>query len=102
MKYEFLTLARAELEATFDFYEDRRPGLGDEFTAEVESTVAKILQHPTLWTRLSGNVRRCRLSRFPYALIYQIRRDLILIVAVAHLRRDPNYWKGRLIAKESP
>jgi len=102
MKYEFLTLARAELEAAFDFYEDRRPGLGDDFTAEVESTISRILQSPTTWTKLSGNIHRCRLPAFPYAVIYQIRRDLILVLAVAHSRRDPNYWKGRLGSKKLP
>lgn len=95
MQYEFLALARAELEAAFDFYEDRRPGLGDEFSAEVEAAISRILRNPTTWTRLSGTIHRCRLSGFPYALIYQIRRDLILILAVAHSRRDPNYWKRR-------
>ncbi|HEV2852966.1 MAG TPA: type II toxin-antitoxin system RelE/ParE family toxin [Thermoanaerobaculia bacterium] len=96
MKYIFLAPARTELQEAVYYYEDRRPGLGEEFAAEVKSTIGRILLNPTVWTRISKNVRRCRLRRFPYALIYQARRDAIVVVAVAHLRRDPDYWRSRL------
>jgi hypothetical protein len=96
MDHEFLAPARAELDEAFDFYESQRPGLGAALTVEIEAAIAKILQKPTLWAKLPGDVRRCRLIRFPYALIYQIRGSLILIVAVAHLRRKPAYWRNRL------
>ena len=83
-------------EEAFDFYEDRRLGLGDELTADYESAVAKILRNPTIGRRLTGDVRRWSLQQFPYALIYQIHPDFILIVAVAHFRRKPGYWRNRL------
>jgi len=96
MHYKVLPPARAELEEAFDFYEDRRLGLGDELTADYESAVAKILRNPTIGRRLTGDVRRWPFHEFPYALIYQIRQDSILIVAVAHFRRKPGYWRNRL------
>jgi toxin ParE2 len=96
MKYDFLAPARAELQEAVYYYEDRRPGLGEEFATEVRDTIDRILLNPTVWAKLSANVRRCRLRRFPYALIYQVKPDLILVVAVMHLRRDPVYWRSRL------
>lgn len=96
MRHAFLPSAKAELQEAVDFYEDRRAGLGEEFAAEVRSTVGRILLNPTAWSKLSENARRCRLRRFPYGLIYQIRRDQILILAVMHFRRSPGYWRSRL------
>jgi len=96
MKYSFLAPARAELREAKNFYEDRQPGLGEEFSIEVQETIGRILLNPTMWARLSGRSRRCRLRRFPYAVIYQLRREEILIVAVAHLRREPTYWRNRI------
>lgn len=96
MKYTFVASARAELREAEKFYDSRRPGLGEEFSAEVRQTISRILQSPTLWTRLSENTYRCRLNRFPYFLIYQKKPDRIRIVAVAHFRRNPGYWRNRL------
>jgi len=85
MRYSFLAPARAELREAIDFYDDRRPGLGADFSAEVKSTIDRILLNPTTWARTSERSRRCRLRRFPYAVIYQIRGDEILIAARPHL-----------------
>lgn len=41
-------------------------------------------------------MRRCRLSRFPYGLIYAIENADTLVLAVAHLHREPDYWRDRL------
>lgn len=97
MTSSFLAPARRELEETVDFYNSRQPGLGDEFAAEVQNTVARVLHNPLAWTKLSPEIRRCRLRRFPYGLVYQIRPKEILFVAVMHLRRRPDYWRSRIV-----
>jgi len=84
------------LEEAVDDYEGCRPGLGDEFAAEIQKAIARILQHPLAYPRISKRSRRCRVVRFLYGVIYQIRPDHILIVAVMHLRRDPLYWRDRI------
>jgi hypothetical protein len=45
---------------------------------------------------MSGNVRRCLLNRFPYAIYYGVAEDGVVVIAVSHLRRKPDYWLERL------
>jgi len=96
MTYNFLPPAQAELEEAVDYYNDQQPGLGDEFAEEIRRTIHRILAHPEAWAKLSRRTRRCRTNKFPYGIIYQIRGDSILVVAVMHLHRKPSYWKDRL------
>ncbi|HET7006973.1 MAG TPA: type II toxin-antitoxin system RelE/ParE family toxin [Candidatus Binatia bacterium] len=94
--YGFLEPAQIEFDEAVSFYNHQREYLGDEFAAEVLNTINRILSHPEAWTKLSKRTRRCRTNRFPYSVIYQIRGGGILIVAVAHSRRNPKYWRERL------
>ena len=96
MNFSFLEPAQAELDEAVGHYNERRAGLGDELASEAEKTVGKILQYPSISPRISESVRRCRIERFPYAILYQAQADEILIVAFMHLRRDPQYWRNRI------
>ena len=96
MKVDFLQIAEDEFAAAIADYNRQSEGLGLEFAAEVKRGLGRILQYPAAWTPLSKRTRRCRLNRFPYALLYQIRGDLILLVAVHNLHKDPDSWKSRL------
>lgn len=98
MDFDFLAVAQLELEESFDYYEARREGLGTEFVREVYRAIQRILKHPRAWAKLSERTRRCRTSRFPYGIIYEVRdeENVILIVAIAHLSRKPGYWQDRL------
>jgi plasmid stabilization system protein ParE len=96
MKVRFLDPAEDEFREAIAYYNDQSEGLGFEFAAEVARTIERILQFPEAWTPLSKRTRRCRTNRFPYGIIYQVREDLILIVSVMNLYRDPDSWKSRL------
>lgn len=100
MQVEFLAPAELELIEAVVFYNDEAEGLGYEFAAEVERTIGCIMEYPNAWTRLSKRTRRCRTNRFPYGVIYQARGDVILIVAIMHLHRDPKSWNDRLPLEE--
>ena len=71
-----------------------------EFAAEVKRTIERIVQFPEAWAPLSKRTRRCRTNRFPYGVVYQVREEFILIVAVMHLRRHPDSWQSRLSRTE--
>ncbi len=96
MRVEFLDPARKELAEAVAYYNRESEGLGYRFAVEVRRTLARIVQYPQAWPLISERTRRCRTSGFPYGVIYQIRADVILIVAVMHLHRHPDSWKSRL------
>lgn len=88
--------ARAELAEASHYYEDRVPGLGQALIDDVENAVSEILGHPKACKLISKNLRRKVLSRFPYGLIYTVEPDRIRIMALAHYKRRPEYWRYRL------
>ncbi len=88
--------ARAELAEASHFYEDRVPGLGQALIDDVEKSVREILEHPNACERVSKNLRRKVLKRFPYGLIYAVGTNHIRIMAIAHHKRRPEYWRYRL------
>ena len=96
MKVRVLDAARFELRDAIRYYNGERAGLGDEFKEEVRSTLERVKSFPLAWQPLSKNTRRCTTRRFPYGVIYQVRSDEILVVAVAHLHRNPDYWADRI------
>ncbi len=96
MNIKFLAAAEAEFLDAIAYYNMQSEGLGYEFAAEVKRTIERIIQYPEAWFQLSKRTRRCRTNRFPYGVIYQIRSETLLIVAVMHLSRNPQAWKGRV------
>jgi len=91
----FHRLAKRELNEAAHYYDCESPGLGVAFLAEVRHCLGRIHEHPEAGARLLGNVRRRRLRRFPYALLYSIKPKGIRILAVMNMKRRPMYWAGR-------
>jgi mRNA-degrading endonuclease RelE of RelBE toxin-antitoxin system len=96
MKMRFLDIAQLALDQAIEYYNCESPGLGYEFLTEVLKALDRIGEFPEAWHRLSERTRRCQTRRFPYGIIYQIRDNEILVVAIANLHRRPEYWKNRL------
>ena len=94
--YRFLTPAEIEMTEASVFYEAATSGLGAEFLDEIERLVLLVCEHPKIGRSINGSLRQVILHRFPFSLIYSIEVDAVLIVAVAHQRRRPDYWKTRL------
>ena len=96
MNVRYLSIAEEELGKAIEYYEDKEVGLGLRFYAEYRSALERILAYPDAWYALSENTRRCRTKVFPFGIIYQLRNDEILIVAVSELHQKPGYWKDRI------
>jgi hypothetical protein len=96
MEIRFLEIAQIELDETIDYYNNESVGLGDAFLLEVLNAIGRIEHFSEAWHPFSNNTRRCQLHRFPFGIIYQLLDAEILIVAVAHLHRRPDYWKNRI------
>jgi len=96
MRIRFLEIAQIELDDAIEYYNYEVPGLGDAFLTEVLNTLDRIGKYPEAWQPSSKRTRRCQTRRFPYGIMYQIRKDEILVVAIANLHRKPDYWKDRI------
>jgi len=96
MKIRYVDAADTEFRDAIDYYNQQRPGLGFEFSDEVRDAIARIQNYPLAWTPLSKRTRRAQVHRFPYSIIYEVRGDLIIIVAIQHHRRKPMNWRERL------
>ena len=96
MQIKFLPPAQRELDAAVNYYNKEQPELGDAFLNEVLKSLELIGELPLAWPKLSRRTRRCIIKQFPYYLVYQVRQEEIIIVAIAHFHRQPNYWNDRL------
>lgn len=96
MRVVFHKEAEEEFFQAIQYYEGLEAGLGFDFTTEVRHGVAVVSSYPRAWPKLAGEVRRCLVKRFPYGLLYLETPDGVLLVAVMHLHRHPDYWKHRI------
>jgi toxin ParE1/3/4 len=93
--------AKEELAAAAAWYEERRAGLGLELLAEVDAVFEAIARRPgrfPLYPRVAPElrVRRAAARRFPYSSAFINLATVIRVLAVAHEKRRPGYWVGRL------
>jgi len=96
MTIRLLAAAEAELDDAINWYDAQAPGLGSAFLLESVKAFRLIEQHPAAWHPMTAVIRRCRLARFPYGVIYTSDDQGILVIAIAHLHREPVYWRERL------
>lgn len=96
MKIAFLPAAQAELDDAVAWYEEQAVGLGYEFLDELDQALRFIASFPELHPLVDPKVRRCLVNRFPYGIFYGIDAGSIIVLAVAHLKRKPAYWKKRM------
>ena len=83
------------------FYEQRSKGLGWRFLSAVRDAEVRIARSPHAFPFLDDPVlddpvRKCVVAGFPFNLLFQIDDDSLVVVAVAHQRRRPGYWRRRL------
>lgn len=96
MKTLFLPEARLELAESSSYYENRLQGLGLRFKNEIARVCARIAEDPLLWRERKGGYRRVNCPNFPFYVVYFIRKEAVVIAAVAHGHRLPEYWKHRI------
>ena len=97
MTFEFHPEARAEFLDATHYYEARSYLAGDRFVAAVRMAVDNILTDPQRWPMAGGNTRVIPLKKFPFRLYFSWDQNsqIVLILAVMHEKRRPDYWRGR-------
>jgi plasmid stabilization system protein ParE len=81
--------AVADIEQAIHWYESKRPGLGNLFLISIESTLVRVRWYPHMHEAACGAARRAVLHRFPHAVYYRVKPDVIELIAVFHCRTSP-------------
>lgn len=97
MTLRFDPNAAAELEAAAQWYETEQTGLGQAFLLELSRAFATIEESPNTWPAVGSGrrIRRFVVARFPFAVLFQVDALGVVIVAIAHTKRRPFYWRAR-------
>ncbi len=89
--------AQEDLDDAFQWYEDQEPGLGKEFIRCIDAKIAKIKRFPLHHQVVqSDRVRRTLTKRFPFSIYFVGEKELIVIFAILHQKRSPDFWKSRI------
>ncbi|HKY44440.1 MAG TPA: type II toxin-antitoxin system RelE/ParE family toxin [Pyrinomonadaceae bacterium] len=96
MRYEFHPAALEEYRQAALSYAEREQSVALQFVASVEDAIARIVEAPRRWRVVDEDVRRCLTRVFPFGILYTIEDNFLLIVAVMHFSREPDYWKSRI------
>lgn len=100
MKVRFLKPAQFEVDDTVAWYNSQSRGLGIQFLDDIDRAIRRIAAYPLSSVEIERGLRRCLLSRFPYGIIYGVDSETIIVVAVAHLHREPRYWIDRIVGQK--
>jgi plasmid stabilization system protein ParE len=96
MKVRFIKPAQDEVDDAVAWYDSQSHSLGTQFLDDLDRTIRRIVAYPRSCAEVEDGLYRCLLSRFPYGIIYGVD-SAIIVVAVAHLHREPRYWVDRLL-----
>jgi plasmid stabilization system protein ParE len=96
LSIDFDPEAAAEANEAYCWYAKRSQRAADAFIAELDRAIDSIREQPNRFAKYLHGTQRCLLKRYPYAVVYRATEVAIQVVAVAHGKRRPGYWKGRL------
>jgi toxin ParE1/3/4 len=92
----FLPEADDEFLAEIEYYSQERSGLGIRFQLAVEAAITRASAYPLAGAPVHKNIFRVGLKGFPFHVIYRIDPAQLLVVAIAHHKRQPDYWANRI------
>jgi plasmid stabilization system protein ParE len=84
-----------EARMAYQWYYERNPSAAAALLAEIDRAIEKITESPERWPQFLHGTHRFILQRFPFSLVYRVLDAVIYVVAFAHGRRRPGYWRKR-------
>jgi len=96
MVVKFLPEAELEMNEAIEWYAQQKYGLDTEFMRCIDETISRIQRNPQLFPIALKNSRKALVKRFPYAVYYERKENIIMILAVFHAKRNPKNWQKRL------
>ncbi|MGD9644806.1 MAG: type II toxin-antitoxin system RelE/ParE family toxin [Pirellulales bacterium] len=95
MPLEIIADAERDIDETFEWYLARSSDAAANFILALNDAMQRISAQPELWPAYDENTRSCPLRKYPFRVVFMNLPDRVRVIAVAHLRRSPGYWKGR-------
>ncbi len=95
MNVEFLEPAYKEYQEAIEFYNLQSEGLGKIFEVEIDRIISILKNFPESFSKYTKRTRKAVVNIFPYNIIYSVRNESIIITAIAHHHRKPDYWINR-------
>lgn len=92
---DFLSGARLDFDVSFDWYAAQSTVAADRFSMAIESALSRIAEFPNQFARIDARHRECVVKRFPFRIVFREEEKRVLIVAIAHAKRRPGYWRAR-------
>ena len=87
--------AARDLSTAFNWHEDQRTGLGHEFLTSAEAVYASISRRPEMYTIVHESHRKAQIKRFPYAIYFSVKEEVIYVTGILHFSRDPKIAGSR-------
>jgi len=84
-----------EANGAFLWYAERSPDAANTFIAELDKAILAVSESPERWPEYVAGTRRYLFRRFPFYLVYTLESGMVRVLAVAHAKRKPGYWKDR-------
>lgn len=92
----FLEEALEEFLDQVAYYEERKKGLGERFRLAVQAATTLAATHPKLGSPWKLRTRRVFPKEFKFSVVYRVEPEELVVLAVAHFRRRPTYWRRRV------
>ena len=87
--------ARADSDDSFDWYAKRSEEAAIGFVSAVDEAMVRIMANPERCPKTLAECRCCSLKKYPFRVVFREEYDRIVVIAVAHAKRRPGYWKDR-------
>ena len=88
--------AEDDISKAYAWYEDRAPGLGEEFLRAVDACISAIARSPKAHRVIFKSYRRGIVRRFPYVVFYEEEGNRVTVYCVFHASQNPEKWRERL------
>ena len=98
MRIDFHPEATAELDASTDWYAEHGAAAARNFLVAVDIAITSITQDPVRFFRVDERHQACSVVKFPFQIVYRHESNRIVIIAIAHAKRRPGYWRDRKFA----
>jgi plasmid stabilization system protein ParE len=80
------------------WYGERSESAAQALLAEFDHAIRLIGESPGTWPRWRRGTHRFILTKFPISVVYRMEGSIVFVVAVAHAKQRPEYWRSRRLS----